>query len=251
MGGPLFVWGWFFFWMGTCGFPFKSSGADIYPNDLNRAYIPFFLNSRTLIAFFGGCSMVPVVRFLDYSHDEGGKWSGENAEGAVFTKWWLGTDGTYFGLFLESPWPFVICWFLFGFASFIEWEGDVDPSVREIVILIICLLQAIDAGILIQQNLYAGNAAGKLRFSLPFVALFMALAILIGSRWGWIALALSLPGAMLIILGQKTVFGDRKRGDYTLQTGNPNPYDKVFVYSWGEVFFMIGWILICWGASMP
>ena len=64
----------------------------------------------------------------------------------------------------------------------------------------------------------------------------MALAINIGSHWGWRAIALSLPGAILIILGQKTVFGARKRGDYTMiNEGKANPYDQVFVYSWGEV----------------
>jgi len=25
----------------------------------------------------------------------------------------------------------------------------------------------------------------------------------------------------------------------------------VFVYSWGEVWFMMGWIMICWAAAMP
>ena len=92
---------------------------------------------------------------------------------------------------------------------------------------------------------------GKKKFSKPFVALFIALAINIGSRVDWMALGLSLPGAFLIILGQKTVFGARKRGDHTMKTGKANPYGSVFVYSWGEVFFMTGWILICWGASMP
>ena len=105
---------------------------------------------------------------------------------------------------------------------------------------------------MIQANLYAGNMEGKNKFSKPFVLLFLLLAINIGSKWGWIALALSLPGTILIILGQKTVFGARRRGDYTMQNaGKANPYNKVYVYSWGEVFFMIGWILICWGASMP
>ena len=37
----------------------------------------------------------------------------------------------------------------------------------------------------------------------------------------------------------------------TQNSGKANPYEKVFVYGWGEVFFMMGWILICWGAAMP
>ena len=41
--------------------------------------------------------MVPVVGFLDYSHDLDGPWMGENKEGKVFGRWWYGTDGTYFG----------------------------------------------------------------------------------------------------------------------------------------------------------
>ena len=131
-------------------------------------------------------------------------------------------------------------------------NNTVDPPALSWVMLVICIIQGIVAGILIQQNLYAGNMAGKNKFSIPFVILFLALAIIVGTRINWYALILSLPGAILIVLGQKTVFGARKRGDYTMQNnGRANPYVKVFVYSWGEVFFMMGWILICWGASLP
>lgn len=250
MGGPLFVWGWFYLFMGTCAVPGMINLDDIY--SLPAGSLPLFLNWRTLVAFAGGCAMVPVVRFLDYSHDEDGPWCGENDKGLVFTKWWLGTDGTYFGLFLESPWPFVMAWSTFGFSSLLAANNSIAPDTLSIIMLVNCIVQGIDAGILIQQNLYAGNMDGKNKFSLPFVVLFMALAINIGSHWGWKALFLSLPGAILIILGQKTVFGARKRGDYTMQNGGKaNPYEKVFVYTWGEVFFMMGWILICWGAAMP
>ena len=118
---------------------------------------------------------------------------------AVFKKWWLGTDGTYFGLFLESPWPFVMAWTCFGFSSFIIVDDTVAPGKsinfihhREniknftlclpdalaIVMLIICILQGVDAGILIQQNLYAGNMAGKNKFSLPFVVVSNSICVL-------------------------------------------------------------------------
>eukprot|EP00240_Pyramimonas_obovata_P000862 CAMPEP_0118927960 /NCGR_PEP_ID=MMETSP1169-20130426/5323_1 /TAXON_ID=36882 /ORGANISM="Pyramimonas obovata, Strain CCMP722" /LENGTH=574 /DNA_ID=CAMNT_0006869843 /DNA_START=228 /DNA_END=1952 /DNA_ORIENTATION=+ len=281
MGGPLFVWGWFLFLLGVASIPnlidldsyddkikhsFFSSmpmnnntiGAAIeYDNPLTGNngpyYIPLFCNWRTMLAFLGGCAMVPVVGFLDFSHDEDGPWCGENMETpkAVFKKWWLGTDGTYFGLFLESPWPFVMAWSLFGFSSFFKLDNDIGVGWQEAAILVNCILQGVDAGILIQQNLYAGNMAGKQRFSLPFVLLFVLLAINIGSHWEWRAIAFSLPGAILIILGQKTVFGARKRGDYTMVHQAANPYNTVYVYTWGEVFFMMGWILICWGMSFP
>lgn len=254
MGGPLFVWGWFFFLMGTSSVPSKLFPLDIYYQNSAPWFIPLFMNCRTFLAFFAGCGMVPVVRFLDYSHDEDGAWCGENTEQpkAVFKKWFLGTDGTYFGLLLESPWPFVFAWTIFGVSSFVTATNDISAGWQEVLILINCILQGVDAGILIQQNLYAGNMEGKQKFSKPFVLLFLLLAINIGSHWNWRALALSLPGTILIILGQKTVFGARKRGDYTMQNaGKANPYKTVFVYSWGEVFFMMGWILICWGASMP
>lgn len=253
LGGPLFVFGWFMLWLGTSGVPVNMVREGLYDDIPNwNAYIPLFLNWRTLIAFIGGCGMVPIVRFLDYSHDEDGPWLGENDEGKVFGKWWLGTDGSYFGVFLESPWPFVIMWTIFGFSSFFGFDDSIDAGWREILVLVNCILQGFDAGVLIQANLYAGNIAGKKKFSLPFVILFVLLAFNIGSQWDWHSLILSFPGSVLIILGQKTVFGARKRGDYTMQNnGKANPYDQVFVYSWGEVFFMIGWISICWAASFP
>jgi len=254
MGGPLFVWGWFFFWVGVSAMP-GQMGKNIYESPGNSFSLPLFLNWRTMLAFGGGCAMVPVVGFLDYSHDEDGPWCGENNEEpkAVFSRWWLGTDGTYFGLFLESPWPFVMAWTIFGISSFFGADNSIHwNDWRAQLMFLNCVAQGIDAGILIQANLYAGNMAGKNKFSIPFVFLFICLAINIGSHWNWQALGLALPGAVLIVLGQKTVFAARKRGDYTMQNqGKANPYGQVFVYSWGEVFFMMGWIIICWAASMP
>jgi len=256
MGGPLFVLGWFMLWLGTSGVPLDNLKSGNLFADISgmNPYIPLFLNLRTWLAFMGGCAMVPVVRFLDFSHDEDGPWLGEEgykAEGKVFGKWWVGTDGSYFGVFLESPWPFILAWTLFGFSSFFSFDGSIVVTYREILLLVNCILQGVDAGILIQANLYAGEIDGKKRFSMPFVVLFVCLAVNIGASWGWHALILSLPGAILIILGQKTVFGARKRGDYTMVNGTANPYNQVFVYTWGEVFFMMGWIWICWGMSMP
>lgn len=139
-------------------------------------------------------------------------------------------------------------WLLFGVSSFLNLDSE-GPGARQYIILANCALQALFAGIFIQTALYKADLAAKNKFSIGFVLLFLALAINIGIHGG-LALALSLPGAFLIILGQKTVFGDRIRGDFFMEhdgQSNPNP----IVYSYGELYFMAGWISISLGMSLP
>jgi hypothetical protein len=226
MGGPMFVFGWFLFWVGMCS---TSEYSDSPVGGL-----PIYFTLRTLVAFLSGCGMVPIVMMLDYAHDEDAEYVG-----------W-GTDGRFFGWF-ETPTPFILAWVFFGVAALLPFDGT--TTMRQWIIFANCILQGIDAGVLIQSALYKGDMASKNKWSIPFVLLFLALAINIGIHGG-LALALSLSGAILIIAGQKTVFGDRKRGDYFMQNDgavNPNPV----VYSAGEPLFMTGWILISLGMSLP
>ena len=178
---------------------------------------------------------------LSTAHDHGAEFTGT-----------YGTDGRFFGRFLEGPIPFLSAWTLFGAASFLNLESD-GPGARQYIILAICILQGVVAGIFIQTALMKADLAGKNKWSVGFVLLFLALAITIGINKGsdgLLALALSLFGAILIILGQKTVFGDRLRGDFFMEhpgETNPNP----IVYSYGELLFMTGWIAISLGMSLP
>lgn len=231
-GGPLFVWGWFLFWLGIA--------ADNNDTTAKRG-VPFYATTRSLVAFFAGTGMVPVVMLLDYAHDHGAEWLGG-----------IGTDGRFFGRFWESPIPFLASWTAFGLSSWIKQPSHNDTksniSPLEYVVAANCVLQGWVAGIKIQTALYRGDLKAKTRWSLPFVGLFGALATEIGMGNGWYGL--SVPGAACIILGQKTVFGDRKRGDYWMENDkkeNPNP----IVYSWGEPLFMAGWILISTAIAIP
>ena len=52
MGGPLFVWGWFYFWMGSCGVPALMNTASPYAG-LPKTVLPLFFNWRTIVAFAG------------------------------------------------------------------------------------------------------------------------------------------------------------------------------------------------------
>lgn len=230
IGAPLFVWGWFLFWVGM------AATTDIAENWQELKGLPIYLNVRTLLAFLSGCGMVPVVMFVDYAHDHGAEFTGT-----------YGTDGRFFGKFLESPLPFLLAWTVFGASSLFNLEDG--PGPRQYICLTNCILQGIVAGIFIQTALYKADMAGKNKWSMGFVLLFLSLAINIGLGGG-LALLLSLPGAFFIILGQKTVFGDRLRGDFFMEHAgqtNPNP----IVYSYGELFFMAGWISISLGMALP
>jgi hypothetical protein len=123
----------------------------------------------------------------------------------------------------------------------------VTADARRWVVLAICVAQAITAGVLIQTALYKGDMPGKNKWSVLFVLLFVSLVITL-SFGGGLAL-LSIPGAILVIAGQKTVFKDRKRGDHFMahHENNPNP----IVYSVGEPLFMTGWILLSLAVAMP
>jgi hypothetical protein len=106
MGGPLFVFGWFLFWLGMSATPGIATDHSLAID----------LNARTALAFFAGCGMVPVVMMMDYAHDEGGEYVG------------FGTDGSHFGRFFESPIPFVSMWILFGLASLLQPDNSVLMS---------------------------------------------------------------------------------------------------------------------------
>jgi hypothetical protein len=92
MGRPLFVLGWFLYWIGM-------AAVDI-GDKWDGSALPIYLNLRLATAMTAGCGMIPVVMFLDYAHDEGAEFTG------------FGTDGRFFGRFLESPIPFVLAWTL-------------------------------------------------------------------------------------------------------------------------------------------
>jgi len=175
--------------------------------------IPFYFNLRTAMAFFAGCGMVPIVMMIDYAHDEGAEYVG------------FGTDGRFFGRFFESPIPFFTMWTIFGVSSFVAIDNTfVQPDIRRWLLLANCLAQAAMAGLFIQTALYKGDFPLKTKLSMGFVMLFMLLAFNIGYEMD-LSIYLAFAGAMLAIAGQKTIFGDRKRGDYWMKHNvvNPNP----------------------------
>lgn len=246
MGGPLFVFGWLLFFLGSSSVNAGESVAMSVDPAKDLAFtLPIFFNARTALAFFSGCGMVPIVMMLDNAHDDGGKFVG------------FGTDGGHFGRFWETPIPFLTAWTLFGLSSFLTLDNHFDLTTPHLAILGLCAAIGVDAGVLIQTALYEGDMQRKNIFSIPFVLLFIALAVNMGLgpdfdienlQAGGAAMAFAIPGAALCVAGQKTVFGDRIRGDYWMENKQPNPNPNV--YSYGEPLFMTGWIFMSIAMSL-
>ena len=64
MGGPLFVWGWFYLFMGTSAIPALINLDDIY--SIPSGTLPLFLNWRTLVAFAGKIQICPTKTSTHY-----------------------------------------------------------------------------------------------------------------------------------------------------------------------------------------
>ena len=224
-GGSLFVAGWFLFWIAM-----SATNEGVLEGGL-----PVYFNVRTALAFLVGFAMVPVVMLVDYAHDEGAPYVG------------FGTDGSYFGRFLETPIPFISMWVVFGFASFFALDNSFDPDVRSWLLLATAIAQGIFAGVLLQTATYKQNHGLKTRLSPGFVILFILLAINIGFD-GAPAIYLALAGAIFTLMSQRVAFAHRKRGDHWMKTGQPNP--NPIVYSPGIPMFQVGWILLGWAVSI-
>jgi len=60
---------------------------------------------------------------------------------------------------------------LFGLSCLLNLESKAGN--RQCTIVINCVLQGIDAGVMIQTALYKGDMVGKNKWSIPFVFMFL------------------------------------------------------------------------------
>ena len=123
-----------------------------------------------------------------------------------------------------------------------------SPTIRSILILVICLVMGVFVGVFIQTAIYKGNAPLMSMLSVGFVTLLALLAIAI-SFAGGAAPYLVVLGVMMVAMSQRQLVQDRKRGKYWMANGEPNP--SPIVYSTGALMFPAGWILTSWAISLP
>jgi hypothetical protein len=66
---------------------------------------------------------------------------------------------------------------------------------------------------------------------------------------GWASCVFSLVGIVLVASGDNQMMGDRKKGRLWVETGNVNP--APYVYSYGPIFYSLGWIFLALAMSIP
>lgn len=227
LGGPLFVLGWVLFWIAM---------ASTNPTGLEGGLEVHF-NLRTALAFVAGVGVVATVLMIDYAHDEGGEYVG------------FGTDGTYFGRFLETPVLFILFWALFGFVSVIGVDNALtEPDLRSWLLLVTAVVMGLYVGLLVQTSIYKGDSPRVQKLAMGFAFLFVLLAINLAIDGG-AARYLAIVGAIFVVSSQAMLMNDRKRGKHWMLNGETNP--KPIVYSYGALLFTAGWILVSWSMSLP
>lgn len=221
LGGPMFVFGWFLFWVAAVST--KESGAGD---------VVLHLDWRTAVTFASGLAIVPAVFLVDHAHDEGAEFVG------------FGTDGSVHGRLLETPIPFIGFWVVFGFASFLS---PTDSATGPIILAALAITMGLFVGLWVQKAIYLAQQDALMQRVMGFAILFVAIAATIGWAGGphrWLVIA----GTVSIIAAQMILMGDRTRGRIWMQTSEPNPHPVV--YSYGVLLFPIGWILVSWAASL-
>ena len=221
LGGPMFVLGWFLFWV-----------AMVSTRDSGASDLVLHFDWRTAVAFASGLGIVPAVFAVDHAHDEGAEFVG------------FGSDGSVHGRFFETPIPFIALWIVFGLASFL---GPADSAPGPIILAVLSIIMGLHVGLGVQKAIYLGQQDRLKKRAMGFAILFVAIAVTLGWSGGshrWLAIV----GTTSVIAAQMLLIGDRTRGRVWMQTGEPDPHPVV--YSYGVVFFPLGWILVSWAASL-
>ena len=220
-GGPMFVFGWFLFWI-----------AMVSTRDTGTSDLVLHLDLRTAVTFAAGLAVVPAVFLVDHAHDEGAEFVG------------FGTDGSVHGRLFETPIPFIGAWIVFGLASFL---GPTDSATGPLILAALSVTMGLFVGLGVQKAIYLGKSDLVMQRARGFAILFVAIAATIGWTGGphrWLAIV----GTVCVIAAQMTLMGDRSRGGVWMRTGKP--HEHPVVYSYGVVFFPLGWILVSWATSL-
>jgi hypothetical protein len=218
-------------------------------------YIPIYMGYRAWFAFFAAFFIViPSTVVLDFAFAQGaapiplafgiyqldGKACRSLVESLLFPN--LGFLGEY----METPWPLLCGWFLFGLSSFMPFGNGLSFQ-NTITFLICCAVGTIYATRLLPA--YWNREVEYKKWTYAYYAGMVCLMVAIGVG-GQGALIPSMLGGIFILLGHHVQMSEKKKGNHWIEYGVEKPQPEV-VYGLGHPIHVIGWLLLCLGMSIP
>lgn len=231
-GGPLYVFGWFLFWLAFCALRGNDEWA------LGVPQIPIYASLRGCLAFVACILIVGLTHLTEYITDE----CDDLQEG-------LGVIGKLAGRFSELLLSvcFMVAFGLYGTASFFPAETTARKIFNGILVILL-IMQGRAYGLLFQKAIPSQDANRWSRLG-RIILIIYGIVLVFQAFTGWTSVIYTAAGIVMIVLGHRHIMDDRKRGKLFLDTGKPNPTPTV--YSLGPVFYSAGWILLALAMSIP
>ena len=246
-GALTLILGYYLIWVGTNAIVLSGYAA---------VYVPIYLGYRAWFAFIAAFFMViPSSVVLDFAFEKGsqpvplafgnlykldGRICREVAESLPYFKSGL------LGDFMETPWPLLFGWILFGLCSFMPFGTGISWQ-KAMTFLICCFIGTVYTARLLPA--YWNREVQYKTWTYAYYAGMVSLFITMGVG-GQGTLLPSMLGTILIVLGQHVELFEKKKGKHWIEHGEENPRAKV-AYGIGHPIYVAGWLLLCLGMSIP
>lgn len=241
LGALTMIYGLFLVWVGTNA----QEMADI-----QHRYIPIYLNYRACLVFVAGLGIiVPSLVALDVAFEKGSTPVGYGLDGRNFKE--ASKAITFLALepiagSLETSWPFIAGWCLFGLTAFMPFGNGF--TVQKLFVLLISFMVGPVYGLKVLPAYWTSEPEEYRKWTYIYYSLMVFLCTSIGID-GETTLIMAMIGAVLILFGQHLDMLEKKRGKVWVEHRQVNPKSVVFGY--GHPIYIFGWILVCLAMAIP
>jgi len=239
-GGPLLMFGWFWYWVGMNVMLFFEVGSW-------TPHLRIYVGMRMGLAMIGAVLIVFVYWATGYALDEIENLTGEpDSAQALALAPAFGNNKFFCGEVYEIKVFSIIAWTCLGLAVFFPFNWDEYTDWAFVIAAIgmglsLAMVEEHGLRLRLPDNVteWTTRAHGMLAF----------LAILVPIQQGghYFSILLSTAGAVGFGYGMKFLHQDRKRGARWLETSEIQPPT---VYSYGALLLPLGTLLLAWSVTM-
>jgi hypothetical protein len=235
--GPCLAVGSFFFWLGLNLIAHQPSGF----------YLPWYISSRTWMAFIGAIAVIAAYWSISYAHDELSASYEPEARSSPCK-----APSQFFLFLAQYRWfrflLVAVAWGIFACTPFYPLGYDNEPGLFAALQFLAIVL----FGLTVHQyheRIMVGDAESQFYMGPLVLAVAIVVVFLIGITSGMDIGGIVMVAFAVMYSGYWFLHRDRKRGKYWLETQQTHP-DPV-IYSYGSIIMPIGMMIFAWGLSIP